>query len=182
VGATRLIAETDAPALAELLSGDRDFMAPYEPDRTPEYWTSDGQLTVVRAALAKHADGSNLPHVILDGDRVVGRITLNEIIRGPLQSCSLGYWVASADNGRGLATAAVREIIGVAFTELGLHRIQAGTLGENVRSQRVLERTGFTRYGLAPAYLHIAGRWQDHLLYQLLSPSDGPPGTPASRV
>jgi ribosomal-protein-alanine N-acetyltransferase len=182
VGGTRLIEETDAPTLAELLRTDRDFMAPYEPDRSAAYWTDEGQLVAVRAALAKHAEGTNLPHVILDGHRVVGRVTLNEIVRGPLQSCSLGYWLASASNGRGLAGAAVREIITVAFVELGLHRIQAGTLVDNVRSQRVLERNGFTRYGMAPAYLHIAGRWQDHLLYQLVSPSDGPPGTPASRV
>jgi len=71
-------------------------------------------------------------------------------------------------NCRGLASAAVRHIIQVAFGELGLHRIQAETLPHNVRSQRVLERTGFTRFGMAPAYLRIAGRWQDHIMWQLV--------------
>ena len=55
--------------------------------------------------------------------------------------------------------------------ELGLHRIQAGTLLHNVRSQRVLERTGFVRFGVAPAYLSIAGQWQDHALYQIVNES-----------
>ena len=55
--------------------------------------------------------------------------------------------------------------------ELGLHRIQAGTLLHNVRSQRVLERTGFVRFGMAPAYLNIAGQWQDHALYQIVNES-----------
>jgi ribosomal-protein-alanine N-acetyltransferase len=50
-----------------------------------------------------------------------------------------------------------------------LHRIQAGTLLHNIGSQRVLERNGFVRYGLAPAYLNIAGKWQDHILYQVLA-------------
>jgi RimJ/RimL family protein N-acetyltransferase len=67
---------------------------------------------------------------------VVGRVTLNEIVRGPFQPCHLGHWLSSAANGRGLATAAVRDIVRVAFGELGLHRIQAGTLIDNVRSQR----------------------------------------------
>ncbi len=40
-------------------------------------------------------------------------------------------------------------------------------------SQRVLERNGFTRIGMAPGYLQIAGRWQDHYLYQLLSTDPG---------
>jgi ribosomal-protein-alanine N-acetyltransferase len=30
----------------------------------------------------------------------------------------------------------------------------------------VLTRTGFERIGVAPAYLNIAGRWQDHVLFQ----------------
>ena len=99
---------------------------------------------------------------------MAGCITLNGIVRGPFQSCCMGYWVSATDNGRGLATAAVRDMIGVAFEELGLHRIQAETLLHNVGSQRVLERNGFVRFGVAPAYLNIAGKWQDHALYQVV--------------
>jgi ribosomal-protein-alanine N-acetyltransferase len=91
-------------------------------------------------------------------------------VRGPLQSGDLGYWLSEADNGRGLVTAAVREMLGIAFGQLGLHRVQAGTMTANERSQRVLERAGFVRYGVAPRYLKIAGRWEDHILYQILSP------------
>ncbi len=160
----------DAAALTQLVRVNREFFAPWEPVRGDDYFTVAGQRVLVTDALARHGQGSILPHVILDeAGRVVGRITLNEIVRGPFQSCGLGYWLSAAENGRGLATAAVRDIIGVAFGELGLHRIQAGTLLHNVRSQRVLERAGFARYGLAPAYLMIAGQWQDHLLFQLLS-------------
>jgi [ribosomal protein S5]-alanine N-acetyltransferase len=72
-------------------------------------------------------------------------------------------------------------MIRVAFEELGLHRIQAGTLLHNVRSQRVLERNGFVRFGVAPACLNIAGQWQDHALYQIVNESRSDPaaaGTP----
>ena len=61
----------------------------------------------------------------------------------------------------------------MAFGELGLHRIQAGTLLHNTGSQRVLERNGFQRFGVAPQYLRIAGQWQDHALYQLISDLGG---------
>ena len=64
---------------------------------------------------------------------------------------------------------AVRRMTALAFDELGLHRVQAETLVHNTRSQQVLHRVGFTRYGLAPQYLKIAGRWQDHVMYQLLT-------------
>ncbi|RQX01708.1 GNAT family N-acetyltransferase [Micromonospora globispora] len=171
---TRLITLDDAPALAELLVANRDFLAPWEPDRGEEYFTVEGQRAVIREVLQQHADGSVLPHVILgDAGAVVGRITLNGIVRGCFQSCSMGYWVSAAANGRGLATGAVGELVRLAFDELGLHRVQAETLPHNVRSQRVLARHGFVRYGLAPAYLKIAGRWQDHVMFQKLNPTAG---------
>jgi limonene-1,2-epoxide hydrolase len=73
-------------------------------------------------------------------------------------------------------------MIDVAFAELGLHRIEAGTLPHNARSQAVLERNGFVRFGLAPAYLKIAGRWQDHVLYQALAGGSAAPATAAQVV
>lgn len=166
---TRLMTLEDAPLLAELLRTNREFLAPWEPLRGDEYFTVGGQLAEVRLALERHQRGSTLPHVIVDdAGQVVGRITLNEIVRGPFQSCSVGYWVSATANGRGLASAAVRDIKRLAFDDLGLHRIEAGTLLHNLPSQRVLERNGFNRFGVAPAYLNIAGRWQDHALYQVV--------------
>lgn len=166
---TRLLTLDDAAALADLQRANRDFLAPWEPLRGEDYFTPDGQLAELRSALQRHAEGTVLPCAILDETGgVAGRITLNGIVRGPFQSCSVGYWLGAHATGRGLATAAVREILGIAFEELGLHRVQAETLLHNVASQHVLERNGFVRYGIAPAYLQIAGEWQDHAVYQVL--------------
>lgn len=168
---TRPVTLDDAPALAGLLRDNRDFLAPWEPVRDDDYFTERGQRALLGDALERQHQGSALLHVILDeAGLVAGRITLSEIVRGPFQSCSLGYWVAADHNGRGLATAAVRHIVAVAFDELRLHRIQAGTLPHNTASQRVLARNGFIRIGVAPAYLKIAGQWQDHVLFQVLNP------------
>jgi [ribosomal protein S5]-alanine N-acetyltransferase len=165
---TRLITVEDAPELASLLRDNRDFMASWEPLREPSYFTSQGQVETIRAALAEHGRGGNLPHVIVADGHVVGRITLNGIVRGAFQSCSVGYWVGEAWNGRGLASEALGEIVAIAFGELGLHRIQAETLLHNIASQRVLAHHGFERFGMAPKYLNIAGQWQDHEMYQLI--------------
>jgi [ribosomal protein S5]-alanine N-acetyltransferase len=168
----RLIRLADAAVLAELVRINRKFLAPWEPLRGDAYFTEDFQRADIERALEQHNQGNALPSVILDHTgAVVGRITLNGIVRGALQSCSVGYWLSAAAGGRGLATAALRETKSVAFGELGLHRIQAETLLHNVASQRVLERNGFVRIGMAPTYLKIAGRWQDFLLYQVINPS-----------
>jgi [ribosomal protein S5]-alanine N-acetyltransferase len=136
---TRLIAVEDAPPLADLLELNREFLAPWEPIRADEYFTEGGQRRAIEEALQRYDETTSVPHVILEHGQVVGRVTVSNIVRGPFQSCNLGYWVGSAYNGRGLATLAVRSIMSVVFLELGLHRIEAGTLLENIASQRVLE-------------------------------------------
>jgi [ribosomal protein S5]-alanine N-acetyltransferase len=167
----RPIALEDAAALAELVRLNREFLAPWEPTRPDEYFTVEGQRHAIEDALSQYDRQLTVPYVILEQGRIVGRVTLSNVVRGAFQSCNIGYWVGSTHNGRGLATAAVREIMAVAFGELGLHRIEAGTLLDNAASQRVLERNGFVRFGIAPAYLNIAGRWQDHAMYQALNPT-----------
>ncbi|MET7397565.1 GNAT family protein [Dactylosporangium sp. NPDC005572] len=169
---TRLLAPEDAPALAELLRVNREFLEPWQPVRSEDYFTAAGQLAVIQADLDEYGQGAKLPHVILDDSSLpIGRITLSGIVYGPFQSCAMGYWVNAGHNGRGFATAAVSEIVRVAFEELGLHRVQAEILPHNTGSRRVLERNGFTRFGMAPEYLNIAGRWQDHAMYQVVNRS-----------
>jgi [ribosomal protein S5]-alanine N-acetyltransferase len=167
--ATRLVTLDDAPVLADMLRRDREFLAPWEPVRSEEWFTEAGQRVAIAEVLALHERGAAVPHVVLDaGGDVAGRITLNNVVRGAFQSCSVGYWVAADRNGQGLATRAVAEMTRVAFEDVGLHRVEAGTLLHNAASQRVLERNGFERIGVAPRYLRIAGRWQDHVLFQVL--------------
>ncbi len=177
---TRLITADDAPVLAELQQANREFLAPWTPWRDPRQFTIEGQRRAIAAALAQHQKGTALPHVILSDGAVAGRVTLSDITTGTFASCHLGYWLSQSHNGRGLATAAVGEILGIAFGELGLHRVEAGTVPHNARSRAVLERNGFARFGYAPAYLKIAGEWQDHVLYQVLNAADGAPAATES--
>jgi [ribosomal protein S5]-alanine N-acetyltransferase len=171
---TRLVRPDDAAGLARLLRGNRENLAPFEPHRPDSFYTEEGQSAVVADLLRDHERGAGLPHVILDPDgELAGRITLNSIVRGAFCSASVGYWVDAARRGGGLATAAVAAVKEVAFGELGLHRLEAGTLLHNVASQRVLRRNGFVPYGVAQDYLHIGGRWQDHVLFQVLATDPG---------
>jgi ribosomal-protein-alanine N-acetyltransferase len=138
--------------------------------RDQSFYSFEGQQAAVAKLLDRREHGLAWPLLILDErEQVVGRITLNNIIRGPFQSGAIDYWVDEAHTRRGLATAAVGEMVRCAFDDLALHRVEAGTLLHNLTSQRVLERNRFTRFGVAPSYLKIAGKWQDHALYQLLT-------------
>jgi ribosomal-protein-alanine N-acetyltransferase len=155
----------DAEELAALYAANRDFLAPYEPVRPPEFFTADGQ----RDRLARQLADDRHPFAILDGEEIAGTINLFHIVRESLQSGTIGYWVDSRRNGRGLATGAVGEIVAYAFAELALHRVEAATLVDNVPSRRVLEKNGFERIGVARRFLRINDEWRDFLLFQRLA-------------
>ena len=167
---TRLVSVDDVEPLARLVTANRGYLAPWSPVQADTYFTAGGQRTVLERDLSAYERGVMLPLVITDpGGAVCGRINLNSIIRGAFQSASVGYWVSESHAGRGLASAAVADVIGAGFGRLGLHRLDASTLLHNTPSQTVLERNGFRPFAVAEAYLSIAGRWQDHILFQLLN-------------
>ncbi|TSE14547.1 GNAT family N-acetyltransferase [Arthrobacter sp. KBS0703] len=163
----RLLHSSDADAQAAAYRRNREHLAPWEPVRPEDFFTVAGQHQEIETRLAQYDSGLSVPWALVDGSgRIVGNITLSRIVRGPLLSAHLGYWVDREVNGRGIASAAVAFALPSARDGYGLHRVQAGTLVHNAASQKVLARAGFEKIGHAASYLRIAGRWQDHILFQ----------------
>ncbi|HVL22884.1 MAG TPA: GNAT family protein [Thermomicrobiales bacterium] len=84
---------------------------------------------------------------------------------------SIGYSLAPAFRGRGIASGALRQVVALAFDPAGLalHRLEANVAVANVASQRVLQAAGFAREGIARGLLRIDGAWVDHERYGLLN-------------
>jgi ribosomal-protein-alanine N-acetyltransferase len=164
----RVLHPSDAAALCAAYVRNRAYLSRWEPVRAGEYYTETWQATDIANRLAAHEAGEGCPFGLFDGNRLVGRFNVAGIVRGPFQSAGLGYWVDGEYAGRGLASAAVQRVVELARNELGLHRLEASTLLHNIGSQRVLQKAGFQQIGMAPRYLQIAGKWQDHNLYQVV--------------
>ena len=159
----RPLSPADAPELAALRARNHAFLAPFEPHRPDDFATEAGQAAWIES-------GGGIRFAILDGGAIAGTISLSDIVRGPLQRASVGYWVAKEHNGRGLASRALADLVDYAFGELELHRLEAGTMLDNLASQRVLRRNAFTEIGVSRQHLLIAGAWRDHLLFERLAP------------
>jgi len=160
----RLLTADDADELAALYLENREFLTPFEPYREEEFFTAAHQRRRIAAI------GDDLWRwAIVDDSRIVGMVSIADVIRGALQLGNVGYWVARAENGRGLASAAVADVVEFAFGEAVLHRLEAGTLLNNHASQRVPEKNGFERYGLARKLLKINGEWRDHVLFERIA-------------
>jgi len=82
----------------------------------------------------------------------------------------IGYNLASAHWGRGLATEAVRALVGFGFAQLNLNRIEATTNLDNTGSMRVLAKVGFTEEGILRDYVYWreVGAFSDARMYSLL--------------
>lgn len=165
----RPLTPDDADELAALYVANRDFLAPFEPVRPERFFTVEGQAERIAEAMRRAEADQGWTFAILDDGALAGTISLANVVRLGFQNANVGYWVDRRRNGRGLASAAVAETVAFAFEEAGLHRVDAGTLPDNLASQRVLAKNGFERIGLARRYLLIAGEWRDHVLFERLS-------------
>jgi ribosomal-protein-alanine N-acetyltransferase len=178
----RPLAEDDAAPLADAYLRNRHHLAPWDPRRDEAFYTEAGQLADLGLKLEGARLGLQDPWLLVrggeDGEEIVGRVNLSNIVRGVFQTTSVGYWVDAGHTGRGLAVAMVEFAVARA-ADIGLHRVEAGTLVHNVASQAVLRRCGFEQFGVAERYLFIAGEWQDHNLYQRIL-HDRPPSQPAT--
>jgi RimJ/RimL family protein N-acetyltransferase len=81
---------------------------------------------------------------------------------------SVGFWLTADARGRGVATHAVRLLARWAFEELGLARIVVTCGPDNVASQRVAERCGFSREGVLRSHMPFKGGRRDTLVFSLL--------------
>ncbi len=161
----------DYAAWHNLRRESRDFLKPYE----PRWSEADLSRRVFAARLRRSREEAALGtdynfFVFLadpTGEHLVGGLTLSNIRRRAAQYVSLGYWMGRRYAGKGLMTEAVGVAIPFTFETLGLHRIHAAFLPDNMASRRVLEKNGFREEGYAENYLQIDGRWCDHILFGL---------------
>jgi ribosomal-protein-alanine N-acetyltransferase len=78
----------------------------------------------------------------------------------------IGYMVAPNERGKGCCTEAVQLMVDYLFLSKDINRVQALISTKNKASERVLEKTGFTREGTIRR--HIRGARRDAYLYSIL--------------
>lgn len=163
----RLPTHSDFRPWAHLRAQSRDFLSRWDPQWGPDHLTQKAFTNRVYWAQRASAQGTALPLFIIRraDEMLLGAITLDNIRRGPAQAGTLGYWMGECFARQGFMREAIPAVVHYAFTELDLSRLEAACLPENAASRGVLEKSGFKYEGVAQAYLQIAGRWRNHVLY-----------------
>ena len=171
----RLIELADAHAIADHLACDAKAFTRWDPARPTEFDTTEGQVKRIELLLGQHFSGLTWPGVIVTDGVVIGQITITGILRGPFQKGFLGYWVASSFQNNGHASGAVGLALQVMKNKLGLHRAEAFAQVENIASNKVLEKNGFTKWGLAHSHTYIDGAWRDEVFWEQTLAIEPPP-------
>ncbi len=157
----------DLVALRAYLLRNRAFLEAWEPLRDEAYYSEESLRTMLETEAAEAARGAALRLYLRPPgeDRIIGTVGLTSVVRGAFLSCFLGYKLDEGEINKGYMTEALERTLEIAFSDMGLHRIEANVMPRNSRSIRVLEKLGFEREGLSPKYLRIAGEWEDHYHY-----------------
>ena len=174
---SRLRLEPPHPDLAEDVCDyyrrNRDFLAPWEPEREVRFFTAAAQREILQQQTEAEdilAFWIRLTDAKVEGaaaveaaDRIIGFVKFSKIIRGPFQSCFLSYALDGAQVRRGYMREALEAAIEYLFEFERMHRVEANILPENEASLRTVAGLGFADEGLSRNYLRINGRWRDHV-------------------
>lgn len=81
---------------------------------------------------------------------------------------AVGYWLARDVRGRGVATRTLRLLAQWAFERLSVSRLELTCAPDNVASQRVAERCGFSREGVLRSHIRFKDGRRDTMVFSLL--------------
>ena len=160
-------AHADLDALLAFELENRAFFEATINARPPAYYSREGVAGAIGAAIEDAAQDRGYQFLVKSAaGELLGRINLSGIKRAHFQSGVLGYRIGQSAGGRGIASEAVRQVLAIAFGQLGLKRIEADASVENAGSIRVLERNGFVQYGRSRRSFELQGRWYDRLHFE----------------
>ncbi|MDG1482811.1 MAG: GNAT family protein [Myxococcota bacterium] len=167
------IRRIDLTDVDTIFAGVCDSMAalsPIMPWASPDYSREDACWFVANAWLGWR-DGRAYGFLVEDvtDGRFLGLCGLNEVSG---HTANLGYWVTTAEAGRGVTTAATRLVARFGFEQAGLKRIRLFHIVGNVGSRRVAEKVGFVYEGLCRQHLAVHGTIHDTRLYSLTSAAE----------
>jgi RimJ/RimL family protein N-acetyltransferase len=132
----------------------------------PQPYTEEDARFYIQDCLEAGEDRAPFAITNAQSGEAIGSIDMrvNRMLTG-----HIGYWLAAKARGRGLTTAALVALSRWGLEERGLGRVELVTDPDNIASQRVAEKAGFTREGILRAMIVTRdGGRRDGLMFSLL--------------
>lgn len=165
----RNLTPENAEEMLDYYIRNKDFLQPFEPAREESFYTIEVQKRILIESFRQYLNGTTLNLGIYKENTLIGKVKLSNIVMGILRSANVGYSLDKDYEGRGYMKEAVGLVLEYAFSEMELHRVEASTLIDNIKSQKVLLACNFKELGINKEYLLINGAWRDHKTFYKIS-------------
>ena len=161
------ILDGDLVRLRPIESGDAErFAAILAEPSVARWWT----LAPGGAAADWLADGDQATFAIEHEGEVIGSIQYSEVDEPDYRSAGIDLFLATAAQGHGYGTDAVRTLARYLVAVRGHHRLTIDPAAANERAIHVYRTVGFRPVGVMRAYERGPdGAWHDGLLMDLLA-------------
>jgi len=130
-------------------------------------------LAFIRGHAESLANNEGVVWALEHEGHVVGCVGLHgvkfQVAAWRIDRAELGYWIAPAHAGNGLATEAAQAVVRYGFEIIGLHKVTVGCVAQNAASRHVIEKLGFRFVGRLEDDVWRDGAWHGHLRYELTS-------------
>ena len=157
----------DAAALCEAASESGLEVHPFMPWCRSGLTVDELRRWIATQVLAFEAGKAYEFIILSEGGRFLGGCGLNQI-DDLNHRANLGYWVRSSISGRGVATAAIQQLVQWAFTNTDLVRLEVVVSTRNTASLRTAEKAGAVREGVLRRRLLLHGTWHDAVIFSFI--------------
>lgn len=146
---------------------NREYFERNLPPRPANYFDPEGFKEITRELLREQENHNIYMHIIRDVQGVmVGRINLS-VLENDQKTAELGYRIGENVTNLGYASEAVKLVLDKAFHTYGLNKIIAGTATDNLASQRVLLKNGFTFIRIIENDLQVNNEWVHTEIFEI---------------
>ncbi len=161
----RALRDSDAPLIA-IAGGDSETQK-WLPLPKP-YTIEDAKRFISEISIQTQEVGTGIVFAIERQGSFVGCIDVKraEWLNG---DCEIGYWMMPEHRGRGFMTEALELLSRWILLEQGFARVEVRVATENASSQRVAEKAGFIREGIARQAGRVHGGRVDLIIFSRVS-------------
>jgi len=130
---------SEAEDIFYLIDNDREYLDKWLP-WVKETKSVNDSLEHINNTINERIYGIEYGYGIYYDNKIVGRISLMDIKNKP----EIGYWVTSSMAGKGITTKAVEALSDFCFNTLGIDTLTLKADPENIGSNKVAEKSGFS--------------------------------------
>lgn len=166
----RPIEPIDAAPLAKAINQSLDTLRQWMPWAQRKVSVTDEQR-FIELAMAEMRENKSLTFCVFlrENDELVGAVSTHQIDWTNFKT-AIGYWIASAHQGKGYASESTLLLLEYLFTDMNLYRVSVAATIENRASLRVIEKLGFEFEGIQRGAHLVGSRWQDLKEFAMLQP------------